>query len=82
MDFLLRPLRRGSDEPLRGVCPAAVPGQQPHPGPEGAGLPGPEAQARPGLQPLPLRPHVGARGLGTGKAEPRPLLVRAASVAQ
>lgn len=70
MDFLLCSLWRGSDDPLRGMCPPAVPGQQPHPGSAGPGLPEPEAQARAGLQPLRLRPRVGAWGLATGEAEP------------
>lgn len=70
MDLLLCSLWRGSDDPLRGMCPPAVPGQQPHPGSAGPGLPEPEAQTRAGLQPLRLRPRVGAWGLGTGEAEP------------
>lgn len=67
MDVLLVPLRGGPEDALRGLCPAGGPGRGTRPGSEGTGLPKPEAQTRPGLQPLRLRPPVGAGALGTGK---------------
>lgn len=72
VDVLLVPLRGGPEDALRGLRPAAGPVRGTLPGSEGPGLPKPEAQTRPGLQPLRLRPPVGAGALGTGRGGAQP----------